>query len=68
VNLAMWMSPLTNRIYIGRQKGGIASQKQDVTAQCVNGAVSHLVATGNNEIIVTLDDGKYRVTITKEQA
>jgi aspartate 1-decarboxylase len=72
--LEMWMSPLTNRIFIGksradRQHGRVATQKQDVTAQCINGAVAHLVAENDLEIIVTLDEGKrYRVRITPEAA
>ena len=65
MNLEMWMSPLTHRIYIGKAKNGVATSKQDVTAQCINGAISHLVATNDLEIIVTLDEGRYRVSIEK---
>lgn len=65
-NLEMWMSPLTHRIYIGRSKNGVATSKQDVTAQCINGAVAHLLAIGDTEIIVNLDEGRYRVKIAKE--
>ncbi|WP_406867238.1 hypothetical protein [Paraburkholderia fungorum] len=71
--LEMWISPLTNRIYIGKSRadahGRVASSKQDVTAQCINGAVMHLVEKGDTEIVVTLDEGKrYRVKITPEAA
>lgn len=65
--LQMWLSPLTNRIYVGRATNGLVSSKQDVTARCVNGAVAHLVATGNTEIVVTLDGDRYRVTIEEEK-
>lgn len=65
-NLEMWMSPLTHRIYIGRSKNGVATSKQDVTAQCINGAIAHLLAIGDTEIIVNLDEGRYRVKIAKE--
>ena len=65
-NLEMWMSPLTHRIYIGRSKNGVATSKQDVTAQCINGAVAHLLSIGDTEIIVNLDEGRYRVKIVKE--
>ena len=68
--LEMWMSPLTNRIFVGRSRqdkhGRVATQKQDVTAQCINGAVAHLLAIGDTEIIVNLDEGRYRVKIVKE--
>lgn len=69
--LEMWMSPLTNRIFIGKSRadahGRVATQKQDVTAQCINGAVAYLVATDDLDIIVTLDEGKrYRVRIAPE--
>jgi hypothetical protein len=37
-----------------------------VTAQCINGAVAYLVATDDLDIIVTLDEGRYRVRITPE--
>ncbi|CAN7341810.1 hypothetical protein [Paraburkholderia sp. SIMBA_054] len=66
--LEMWMSPLTHRIYIGKAKDGVATSKQDVTAQCINGAVAHLIAIGDTEIIVNLDEGRYRVKITPEAA
>jgi hypothetical protein len=71
--LEMWMSPLTNRIFIGKSRadkiGRVATSKQDVTHQCINGAVAYLVATNDLEIIVTLDEGKrYRVRITPEAA
>jgi hypothetical protein len=70
--LEMWMSPLTNRIFVGKSRadahGRVATQKQDVTAQCINGAVAHLVAENDLEIIVTLDEGRYRVRITPEAA
>ncbi|CAN7615972.1 DUF7446 family protein [Paraburkholderia hospita] len=62
------MSPLTHRIYIGKAKDGVATSKQDVTAQCINGAVAHLIAIGDTEIIVNLDEGRYRVKITPEAA
>ena len=65
-NLEMWMSQLTHRIYIGRSKNGVATSKQDVTAQCINGAVAHLLSIGDTEIIVNLDEGRYRVKIVKE--
>lgn len=69
--LEMWMSPMTNRIYVGRSRadrvGRVATSSQDVTAQCINGAVSHLVAIGELDVIVTGEDGKrYRVSITPE--
>lgn len=69
--LEMWMSPLTNRIYVGRSRadklGRVATSSQDVTAQCINGAVSHLVAIGEMDVIVTGEDGKrYRVKIAPE--
>lgn len=69
--LEMWMSPLTNRIFIGKSRankiGRVAESKQDVTTQCINGAVAYLVATNDLDIIVTLDEGKrYRVRITPE--
>jgi hypothetical protein len=67
-NLEMWMSPLTNRIFVGRSKNGVATSKQDVTAQCINGAVAHLLAIGDTEIIVNLDEGRFRVKITPETA
>jgi hypothetical protein len=67
-NLEMWMSPLTHRIYIGKSKGGVATSKQDVTAQCINGAVAHLIAVNDLEVIVNLDEGRYRVKITPESA
>jgi aspartate 1-decarboxylase len=60
------MSPLTHRIYVGKSKNGVATSKQDVTAQCINGAIAHLVAINDLEIIVTLDEGRYRVKIEKE--
>jgi len=71
--LEMWMSPLTNRIFVGRSRadkhGRVATQQQDVTAQCINGAVSHLVAVNEMEVIVTAEGGKrYRVKITPEEA
>jgi hypothetical protein len=71
--LEMWISPLTNRIYIGKSRadshGRVASSKQDVTAQCINGAVMHLVEEGDLDVIVTVDEGKrYRVKITPELA
>jgi hypothetical protein len=62
----MWMSPLSNRIYIGRTKNGVATIKQDVTAQCINGAIAHLIAVNDMEVIVNLDEGRYRVKIEKE--
>lgn len=70
--LEMWMSPLTNRIFIGKSRadahGRVATSKQDVTAQCINGAIAHLVAQNDLEIIVTLDEGKrYRVRVTEER-
>ena len=65
--LEMWMSPLTHRIYIGRSKNGVATSKQDVTAQCINGAIAHLVAIRDLEIIVNLDEGRYRVKIEREK-
>jgi hypothetical protein len=65
--LEMWMSPLTHRIYVGRSKNGVATSKQDVTAQCINGAISHLIAKNDFEIIVNLDEGRYRVTIKPEK-
>jgi len=64
--LEMWMSPLTHRIYVGRAKNGVARSRQDFTAQCINGAVAHLLAIGDTEIIVNLDEGRYRVKIEKE--
>jgi aspartate 1-decarboxylase len=67
-NLEMWMSPLTNRIYVGKSKNGVATSKQDVTAQCINGAIAHLVAINDLEIIVNLDEGRYRVKISAEPA
>jgi aspartate 1-decarboxylase len=67
-NLEMWLSPLTHRIYVGRSKNGVATSKQDVTAQCINGAVAHLLAIGDTEIIVNLDEGRFRVKITPEAA
>lgn len=67
-NLEMWMSPLTHRIYVGRAKNGVATSKQDVTTQCINGAIAHLLAIGDMEIIVNLDEGRYRVKITPEAA
>jgi hypothetical protein len=67
-DLQMWMSPLTHRIFIGRAKDGVASSKQDVTAQCINGAIAHLVAVNDLEIIVNLDEGRYRVKIAPEAA
>lgn len=67
-NLEMWLSPLTHRIYVGRSKNGVAASKQDVTAQCINGAVAHLLAIGDTEIIVNLDEGRFRVKITPEAA
>lgn len=71
--LEMWMSPLTNRIFVGKSRadklGRVATSSQDVTNQCINGAVSYLVATNDLEIIVTAEDGKrYRVRITPEAA
>lgn len=68
MSLAMWMSPLTHRIYIGRAKSGVATSKQDVTAQCINGAIAHLIAINDMEVIVNLDEGRYRVKIEKEPA
>jgi hypothetical protein len=65
--LEMWMSPLTHRIYVGRSKNGVATSKQDVTTQCINGAISHLIAKNDLEIIVNLDEGRYRVTIKPEK-
>lgn len=67
-DLQMWMSPLTHRIYIGKAHDGVASSKQDVTAQCINGAIAHLVAVNDLEIIVNLDEGRYRVKIAPESA
>lgn len=69
--LEMWMSPLSNRIYVGRTRadrlGRVATSSQDVTAQCINGAVSHLVAIGELDVIVTGEDGnRYRVKIAPE--
>ena len=66
MSLEMWMSPLTHRIYIGTSKNGVATRKQDVTAQCINGAIAHLIAINDLEIIVNLDEGRYRVKIEKE--
>jgi hypothetical protein len=66
MSLEMWMSPLTNRIYVGKAKNGVATSKQDITAQCINGAVAHLIAINDLEIIVNLDEGRYRVKIEKE--
>lgn len=66
MTLEVWMSPLTHRIYVGKSKNGVATSKQDVTAQCINGAIAHLVAINDLEIIVTLDEGRYRVKIEKE--
>jgi hypothetical protein len=66
MSLEMWMSPLTSRIYIGKAKNGVATSKQDVTAQCINGAIAHLIAINDLEIIVNLDEGRYRVKIEKE--
>ena len=66
MSLEMWMSPLTHRVYIGKTKNGVATSKQDVTAQCINGAISHLVAKNDLEIIVNLDEGRYHVKIEKE--
>lgn len=66
MSLEMWMSPLTNRIYVGKVKSGVATSKQDVTAQCINGAIAHLIAINDLEIIVNLDEGRYRVKIEKE--
>ena len=68
--LELWMSPLTHRIYVGRSRtdriGRVATTKQDITKQCVNGAVMHLVAMGHTEAIVTGDEGKrFRVSITE---
>jgi aspartate 1-decarboxylase len=64
----MWMSPLTHRIYVGRSKNGVATSKQDVTAQCINGAIAHLIATNDTEIIVNLEEGRFRVKVTPESA
>lgn len=66
MSLEMWMSPLTHRIYVGKAKNGVATSKQDVTAQCINGAIAHLIAINDLEIIVNLDEGRYRVKIEKE--
>jgi hypothetical protein len=70
--LDIWVSPLTSRIYIGSTKktasGYVAVDKKDVTAQCINGAVMHLVETNDLDIVVALDNKKYRVTIVQLQA
>jgi hypothetical protein len=66
--LEMWMSPLTHRIYVGRSKNGVATSKQDVTAQCINGAIANLIATNDTEIIVNLEEGRFRVKVTPESA
>lgn len=67
--LDIWVSPLTSRIYIGSTKeaasGRRALEKKDVTAQCINGAVMHLVETDNLDIVVTLGDKKYRMKIAQ---
>ncbi|CAN7263098.1 DUF7446 family protein [Caballeronia sp. LjRoot31] len=69
--LDMWMSERTHRIYIGHcrevPEGIVSREKKDVTAQCINGAAAHLVAIGETDVIVTLDDGKYRIQITSAE-
>ncbi|MGX7004161.1 DUF7446 family protein [Caballeronia sp. KNU42] len=71
VKLDVWMSEITHRIYIGHCRevpnGIVSYEKKDVTAQCINGAAAHLVAIGETDVIVSLDNGKYRIQITKAE-
>lgn len=67
--LEIWLSPLTHRICIGHVRRGKVLDKQDITAQCVNGAIAHLVQTDNRDVLVTIEEGKprYRVVISEEK-